>query len=395
MRNAALGIAVGTGLAALAAAPPVAHGVSEFPLGRIRDSVVSVVAAPAVADRPEAAVRRLPAPATTSAPMESRRIATPPADLRSMARFGLSRAAVETPPRAGIGPRPSAGSVATALPPARGIAHRRSLREPSEPASASPPRTPLLVASSPAPSGAPRRASDAGSIRERVRAALAYPPVSRPPVDERRVIVLLGGLPADRADQIAALLAYEAMQEGAENPTDPRWRPSLAQLVAHPPRDIDADAVYQLLLAGFEGVDDDARMRLAEAWAARHDGGRYAGDIAYASLRAVFNAGDYRGVYRRAEAVAAAHPDFAVRARLLSVLADGYELENARAKATLEALKADYADSPEYPEILYMEAWLALETFREGEAKAILHRILRDHPASAAARKAAQILEAL
>ena len=379
MRNAALGIVVGTGFAALAAAPPVARGESEFPLGRIRDSVVSVVAAPAVADRPEAAVRRLPAPAATSAPMESRRIATPTADLRSMARFGLSRAAVETPPRAGIGPRPSTGRVATVLPPAGGIAPRRSLRAPSVPA----------------PSGAPRRASDAGSIRERVSAALAYPPVSRPPVDDRRVTVLLGGLPADRADQIAALLAYEAMQEGAENPTDPRWRPSLAQLVAHPPRDIDADAVYQLLLAGFEGVDDDARMRLAEAWAARHDGGRYAGDIAYASLRAVFNAGDYRGVYRRAEAVAAAHPDFAVRAKLLSVLADGYELENARAKATLEALKADYADSPEYPEILYMEAWLALETFREGEAKAILHRILRDHPSSAAARKATQILEAL
>lgn len=379
MRNAALGIAVGTGLAALAAAPPVARGESEFPLGRIRDSVVSVVAAPAVADRPEAAVRRLPAPATTSAPMESRRIAAPTADLRSAARFGLSRAPVETPPRTGIGPRPLVGSAATALPPARGIASRRSLRDPSVPA----------------PSGAPRRASDVAGIRERVRAALAYPPASRPPVDERRVIVLLGGLPADRADQIAALLAYEAMQEGAENPTDPRWRPFLAQLVAHPPRDIDADAVYQLLLAGFEGVDDDARMRLAEAWAARHDGGRYAGDIAYASLRAVFNAGDYRGVYRRAEAVAAAHPGFAVRARLLSVLADGYELENARAKATLEALKAGYADSPEYPEILYMEAWLALETFREGEAKAILHRILRDHPASAAARKAAQILEAL
>ena len=379
MRNAALGIAVGTGLAALAAAPPVARGESEFPLGRIRDSVVSVVAAPAVADRPEAAVRRLPAPATTSAPMESRRIAAPTADLRSAARFGLSRAPVETPPRTGIGPRPLVGSVATALPPARGIASRRSLRDPSVPA----------------PSGAPRRASDAGSIRERVRAALAYPPVSRPPVDERRVIVLLGGLPADRADQIAALLAYEAMQEGAENPTDPRWRPSLAQLVAHPPRDIDADAVYQLLLAGFEGVDDDARMRLAEAWAARHDGGRYAGDIAYASLRAVFNAGDYRGVYRRAEAVASDHPDFAIRAKLLSVLADGYELENARAKATLATLKESYADSPEYPEILYMEAWLALETFREGEAKAILHRILRDHPSSPAARKATQILEAL
>lgn len=391
MRNAALGIAVGTGLAALAAAPSAARGVSEFPLGRIRDSVVSVVAAPAVADRPEAAVRRLPAPVIPAASNESPRHAAQ-ADLRSAARFGLSRAAVETPPRAGLGPRPSAGSVATALPPAHGIAHRRSLRAPSVPAS---PRAPLLVSTSSAPSGAPRRASDAGSIRERVRAALAYPPVSRPPVDERRVIVLLGGLPADRADQIAALLAYEAMQEGAENPTDPHWRPFLAQLVAHPPRDIDADAVYQLLLAGFEGVDDDARMRLAEAWAERHDEGRYAGDIAYASLRAVFNAGDYRGVYRRAEAVAAAHPDFAVRAKLLSVLADGYELENARAKATLEALKADYADSPEYPEILYMEAWLALETFREGEAKAILHRILRDHPASAAARKAAQILEAL
>ena len=136
-------------------------------------------------------------------------------------------------------------------------------------------------------------------------------------------------------------------------------------------------------------------MRLAEAWAARHDGGRYAGDIAYASLRAVFNAGDYRGVYRRAEAVAADHPDFAIRAKLLSVLADGYELENARAKATLATLKESYADSPEYPEILYMEAWLALETFREGEAKAILHRILRDHPSSPAARKATQILEAL
>lgn len=222
-----------------------------------------------------------------------------------------------------------------------------------------------------------------------------YPPLCRPPLDESRVIVLTGGLPAVDADRIAAVLAYEGMQDGSENPTDPKWRPFLAELVAHPPRDIDADAVYQLLLAGFEGDDDDARMRLAEAWAARHDGGRYAGDIAYASLRAVFNAGDYRSVYRRAETVAAAHPGFAVRAMLLSVLADGYELENARAKATLAALKESHADSPEYPEILYMEAWLALETFREGEAKAILHRILRDHPSSAAARKATQILEAL
>ena len=185
------------------------------------------------------------------------------------------------------------------------------------------------------------------------------------------------------------------MQEDAENPTDPKWRPYLAELIANPLPDVDSDQAYQLLLAGFEGVDDAARMCLAEAWAARHDGGRYAGAVAYASLRAIFNAGDYADVHRRAEAVAAAHPAFAVRAYLLSVLADGYLYENGRAKATLARLKTETAGTPDEPEVLYMEAWFALETFREGEAKSILHRILRDHPASAAARKAREILDAL
>ena len=342
---------------------PFARGETDFPLARIRERVVSVVTAPACSKSSVFHLGvRLPSDGAPAAVLERRGLGAPWIPAAKMAIRGLPP---PLPPHSFS--RPAASLAPVGSPVFSGS--RLTLAAPSAPVSSVSPRTEPFVA--------------------------FFPPVSRPPVDERRVIVLLGGLPADRADQIAALLAYEAMQEGTENPTDPRWRPSLAHLVAHPPRDIDADAVYQLLLAGFEGVDDDARMRLAEAWAARHDGGRYAGDIAYASLRAVFNAGDYRGVYRRAEAVAAAHPGFAVRAKLLSVLADGYELENARAKATLATLKESYADSPEYPEILYMEAWLALETFREGEAKAILHRILRDHPSSPAARKATQILEAL
>lgn len=221
------------------------------------------------------------------------------------------------------------------------------------------------------------------------------PPIVRRSGDGKSVSVATGGLTPETARRISAKLVYEALQEGLENPTDSRWRPFLAELVAHPFQNQDADAVYQLLLAGFGGIDDDARMRQAEAWAARHEGGRFAGDMAYASVRAVFNAGDYRSVRRRAEAVAANHPAFAVRALLLAVLADAYESENARAQATLDALKRVHADSPEFPEILYTEAWLALETFREEDAKAILRRILRDHPSSGAARKAAQILDAL
>ena len=368
MRLFAIETAVVAGLAALAAVPPAARAGGDFPLARLRDAVVGCVAAPSAA---EISLRRLSVPAASRADAAPFRIgdsAARPIRLPDdAARSAWEKDAVRVP---------DGGNVRSRL----------ALARPAPPGPGPTGLSALSVAAAAAPAGRPGRF------------AVAFPgcpPISRAPLDARRVLVLLGGLSAADADRIAATLAYEAMQEGSENPTDPKWRPSLAELVARPPRDIDADAVYQLLLAGFEGVDDNARMRLAEAWAARHDGGRYAGDIAYASLRAVFNAGDYRSVHGRAETVAAEHPDFAVRAKLLSVLADGYQLENARAKATLAALKESHADSPEYPEILYMEAWLALETFREGEAKAILHRILRDHPSSAAARKAAQILEAL
>lgn len=140
------------------------------------------------------------------------------------------------------------------------------------------------------------------------------PPIVRRSGDGKSVSVATGGLTPESARRISAKLVYEALQEGLENPTDSRWRPFLAELVAHPSQNQDADA---------------------------------------------------------------------------------YESENARAQATLDALKRVHADSPEFPEILYTEAWLALETFREEDAKAILRRILRDHPSSGAARKAAQILDAL
>lgn len=347
MRIAALGIAAGTGIAALAAVPPASDGTEAFPLVRLRDTVVSVVASPS---------------SGASAP---RRVSAPAANRPSVVPSRLGGGAARSPQLPGAAAGPDGPSVSAGRTVLARLALSRAL----------PPASPRAVRPSP-------------SVSLRL-------PASRAPVDGGRILPRLGVLSRETAGRIAATLVYKAMQEGSENPTDPVWRPFLAELVAHPPYDVDAGAVYQLLLAGFEGVDDDARMRLAEAWAARHDGGRYAGDIAFASLRAVFDAGDYRAVRRRAEAVAAAHPGFAVRAMLLSVLADGYEREYERAKATLETLKAEHADSPEYPEILYMEAWLALETFREGEAKAILRRILRDHPSSAAARRAAQILEAL
>ncbi len=341
-----------------------ARGESVFPLVRIRDQVVSVISAPSVPKSPMIRLETCLPPNETSLLLLKKRFLETPAIPTSTIRLPNIRHPIYPPPFS-----------------SRSIAFRSS----DEWQDFSKLKISLFSTLVPTSSVSPCLEPFFHHL----------PIITHPLFTERCVSIPLGGLSEDCADRMAALLAYEAMQEGAENPIDPKWRPSLAHLVANPPDNIDADAIYQLLLAGFEGVDDESRMQLAEAWAIHHDGGRYAGDITYASLRAIFHAGNYRSIYHRAKNIAENHPDFAVRAMLLSVLADAYVMENARAKKTLDNLKIVYANSSEYPEILYMEAWLALENFRKGEAEVILYRILHDYPSSSAARKASQILEAL
>lgn len=341
-----------------------ARGESVFPLVRIWDQVVSVISAPSFPKSPMIRLETCLPPNETSLLLLKKHFLETPAIPTSTIRLPNIRHPIYPPPFS-----------------SRSIAFHSSV----EWQTFSQSKISLLSTFAPTSSVSPCLEPFFHHL----------PIITHPLFTERCVSIPLGALSEDCADRMAALLAYEAMQEGAENPTDPKWRPSLAHLVAHPPDDIDADAIYQLLLAGFEGVDNESRMQLAEAWAMHHDGGRYAGDIAYASLRAIFHAGDYSSIYHRAKNIAENHPDFAVRSMLLSVLADVYVMENVRAKETLNTLKADYADSSEFPDILYMEAWFALESFHKGEAEVILHRILHDYPSSPAARKAAQILEAL
>ena len=194
---------------------------------------------------------------------------------------------------------------------------------------------------------------------------------------------------------LAASLAYDLLQEGKADPRSPEWRPYLAELVARPLPDADPVALYHLFLASFEGIDTRARMTLAESWAARHEGGRYAGPIALASLRSLFQSGDYEEVEKRTVRVAADHPEQAAQSLSLRVLCQVYRNDLDAAEKTVAALRQDFAGTPDEPEILYLAAWLRIEQNRLDEARQMLQNVRNRFPDTSAAKKARSALEEL
>ncbi len=203
------------------------------------------------------------------------------------------------------------------------------------------------------------------------------------------------GMAQARARLVAAKLVLDSLLDGSLDAKSPEWRPHLAWLMETPEAGAAPEVVFSLLLTGCEGVDDGARMTVAENWARRHDGGRFSGAVAYACARHLFNSGLYDQAAARCVAIAQADAAFAVRAMLLKILSEAYAGDLALAKRTLGEAKSRHADSPEMPELRYLEAWIALQEMRLVEAKAILGAIVRDTPAAPAAAKATQVLESL
>lgn len=231
--------------------------------------------------------------------------------------------------------------------------------------------------------------------------ALAYA-VSLPPAPSRfstppgqNMRLPLCGMDRARAVATMTRMVVEGLLDGSLDPRSPQWRPQLADLIANPTKNINPDTVFQLLLAGCEGIDDSARMTVAENWARRFDSGKYQGEVTYAGARYLFNSGNYAETVSRCAAVEKSTPVLAVRAMLLRALSEAYAGDMKQSHRTLAAIKKNHSESPEMPEVRYMEAWLALQEMREDEAKAILKSIVHNTPKSTAATKAAKILESL
>ena len=232
---------------------------------------------------------------------------------------------------------------------------------------------------------------------------LAQPTAPRLPDKEGRVAALSAPFRArvppvvspESARHAAASLAYDLLQDGEGDPHSSEWRPYLAELIARPRRDVDVLAMYRLFLASFDGIDSRSRMTPAENWAMRYDGGRYAGAIALASLRLLFQSEVYDEVESRALRVAADHPALAAQALSLRVLCLVYRNNLATADESVAALLRDFKGTSDEPEVLYLAAWLRIEQNRIDEARQMLQNVRDSFPGTPAAKKARSALEEL
>ena len=202
------------------------------------------------------------------------------------------------------------------------------------------------------------------------------------------------GLAAGRAEAVAARMVHDGLMDGSLNPRNPEWRPRLAWMLDRP-ETRDPDAVFALILAGCAGNADPARIALAQRWAREHEQGRFSGVVDLFAARHFFFASNYPEAIRRAGLVASGHPDWAVKAMLLAALSEANRGQPRNASAILQDALARYPDSPDIPEARYMEAWLALQDWRNEEAIALLKAIVADHPGTPTATKAAQTLSNL
>lgn len=203
------------------------------------------------------------------------------------------------------------------------------------------------------------------------------------------------GLDGEEARGMFAQIVAEGLVDGTLDPADPRWRASLARLMVQPAHGVNSDMAFKLLIAGCGGGSEEESVAAAEKWAAGHEAGKYAGTFFYAAAKRRFDAGEYAKTVSMSDVLERTHPKLGIRAMLLKALAEAYSGDPAAAGSTMESAKLKYPDSPELPEVFYMEAWLALQDSREDDARAILAGIVRETPDSPAAAKAAQVLAVL
>ena len=214
-------------------------------------------------------------------------------------------------------------------------------------------------------------------------------PLKNPPI-----VLPSVGITTEHAQQIQTRIVYSGLMDGSLNPRSPEWRPYLASMLDKPETK-NPDSIFSLILAGCAGNAEPARIALAQKWAQEHENGRFSGTMDFFVARHYFLSASYPEAIRRAGLVAKQHPELAVKALLLNALAEAHNGKTKNASSIIKDILKKYPDSPDIPEIRYMEAWLALQEWRNEEAKKLLKAIVADYPSTPTATKAEQMLTTL
>ena len=203
-------------------------------------------------------------------------------------------------------------------------------------------------------------------------------------------------LPSNVLDMATARMIYAALTDGTVNPRAREWRMPLVRMLVDGTLGTDFDCVYRLLLRGFGGNDERTKIRALTKWAEANLPPHEVADVYRAETRYWLNLGDAVMTVDAAGRMERARPDYAVRARRLSALAHAMSGELEKAKAEIARSRAECSPmGAERHELLYLEAWVALQEGDVDLARRNLAVIVAENPRGATARKARRILESI
>lgn len=203
-------------------------------------------------------------------------------------------------------------------------------------------------------------------------------------------------LPSNVLETATARMVYDALVDGTVNSRAREWRMPLVRMLVDGTPGTDFDRVYGLLLHGFGGNDERTKIRALAKWADANLPPRDAADVYRAETRYWLNAGDLQMTTDAATRMERARPDYAVRARRLVALAYAMAGELEKAKAEIARSRAECSPmGAERHELLYLEAWIALQEGDVDLARRNLAVIVAENPRGATARKARRILESI
>ena len=212
---------------------------------------------------------------------------------------------------------------------------------------------------------------------------------------ERNITFSMRGVETGRVDSAILKLVYDALNGGGESPRLPKWREPLLRMLSEGTRGTDFDAVYRLLLAGFPGPDDRTRIQRLSRWIEGVESEKVRGDVFRAETRYWLNAGEPELAVAAADRMQAEYPPYVLRACRLKALAYASAGELETAKGEIAAARTHQLPKGERLELLYIEAWIALQDGDTDMAERNLRAILKESPSGALARKTRQVLESL
>ena len=203
-------------------------------------------------------------------------------------------------------------------------------------------------------------------------------------------------LPSNVLDIATARMIYAALTDGTVNPRAREWRMPLVRMLVDESFGADFDRVYGLLLRTFGGDDDRPTLRALAKWADANLPSHEAADVYRAETRYWLNLGDAVMTVNAAGRMERARPDYAVRARRLSALAHAMSGELEKAKAEIARSRAECSPmGAERHELLYLEAWIALQEGDVELARRNLTAIVAESPDVSSVCKAQRILESI